>query len=261
MYTTPQLILKYFYYFISASSSKGHGVHSPFVFDFITGVLNDRNRYYAYSEIERVRNELKENETELAVLDLGAGLSGNRKIKHIAQRSLKPPKYAQLLFRMVNYYQPASVIELGTSLGITTAYLAAANTSRQVYTLEGAPGIAALAQKNFERLRLSNIQQITGNFDDTLAPLLDGIEKAGFVFIDGNHRKEPTLRYFQQLLPYVDDQSILVFDDIHWSAEMEDAWKELIRHPSVTCSIDLFFIGIILCSSDFKEKQHFTIRF
>ncbi len=261
MYTRFQLALKYLYYFISASSGKGHGVHSPFVFDFINRVLNDKDRYYAYQEIESLREELKTDETMVEVLDLGAGASGSRRVRDIARRSLKLPKYAQLLFRMVNYYQPVLVVELGTSLGITTAYLAAANKSRQVYTLEGAPAIAAFAKRNFESLHLTNVHQVTGNFDNTLQPLLEKIRKAAFVFVDGNHRKEPTIRYFHYLLPYIDNDSILVFDDIHWSAEMEAAWEEIRQHSTVTCTIDLFFIGIVLFNTDFKVKQDFTIRF
>ncbi len=265
MYSKPRLLLKYLRYFVTAANGKGHGIHSPFVFDFITNILNDRNQYYAYRDIERLRERLLESDETVDVLDLGAGSSvtssGSRRVKDIARYVLKPGKYARLLFRMVNYYQPATVVELGTSLGITTAYLAAANKNRQVYTLEGAPAIATLAKRNFDLLHLTNVHQVTGNFDDTLQPLLEKIRKAAFVFVDGNHRKEPTVRYFNYLLPYIGNDSILVFDDIHWSAEMEAAWEDIKKHPAVTCTIDLFFIGIVLFSTDFKVKQDFTIRF
>lgn len=265
MYSKTQLALKYLHYYITAASGKGHGIHSPFIFDFITNVLNDKNQYYAYAEIERLRKDLLTDTSSVEVLDLGAGSSqtalNTRRVKDITRWSLKPPKYAQLLFRIANHYQPETLVELGTAMGLTTAYLASANSSKHIYTFEGAPAIARLAQKNIDRLHRRNIQLITGNFDETLEPLLKKINTADFVFIDGNHRQEPTLRYFEYLLPHLHPRSIVVFDDIHWSREMEAAWKTVLGHPSIRCSIDLFFIGIVFFNPDFKEKQQFTIRF
>ena len=82
-----------------------------------------------------------------------------------------------------------------------------------------------------------------------------------FAFLDGNHRKEPTERYFRELLPYLNNDSILVFDDIHWSKEMEEAWATIIEHEAIRCSIDLFFFGIAFMRKEFKEKQHFVVKF
>lgn len=265
MYNKFQLAFKYLQYYSTAANGRGHGVHSPFVFDFITRVLNDKRFFYAYDRVERLREAVLQNNARVEVQDYGAGSaampSRYRRVKDIARWSIKPPKYARLLFRMVSYYRPGTIVELGTSLGITTAYLALANTTGQVYTLEGAPAIAAIARQHFAQLGLSNIHLTEGNFDDTLRPVLAKAGKPDFVFIDGNHRREPTLRYFNWLLPYAQPGSIFVFDDIHWSAEMEDAWNIIRLHPAVTCSIDLFFVGIISFSTDFKEKQHFSIRF
>ena len=265
MYNKFQLAFKYLQYYFTAANGRGHGVHSPFVFDFITNVLNDQRFFYAYDRVEHLREAALHNNASLDVLDHGAWSSvipsRYRKVKDIARWSLKPPKYARLLFRMVNYYQPGTIIELGTSLGITTAYLALANTAAKVYTFEGAPAIADIARQHFDRLGLSNIHLTEGNFDDTLRPTLAKAGRADFVFIDGNHRREPTLRYFNWLLPYAQPGSLFVFDDIHWSTEMEEAWEAIRLHPAVTCSIDLFFVGIISFSPDFKEKQHFSIRF
>jgi predicted O-methyltransferase YrrM len=162
---------------------------------------------------------------------------------------------------MVHYYQPHTIVELGTSLGITTAYLATANPASEVLTFEGAETIAALAKQQFAQLNLHNIHLVTGNFDNTLQPALQKMQQVDFAFVDGNHRKEPTLNYFSWLLPYVQPASIFVFDDIHWSAEMEEAWRVIQSHPSVTCSIDLFFIGIVFFTPDIKIKQNFSIRF
>ncbi|HVZ25796.1 MAG TPA: class I SAM-dependent methyltransferase, partial [Sediminibacterium sp.] len=166
-----------------------------------------------------------------------------------------------LLFRMVHYYAPSQVLELGTSLGITTAYLASANPLGQITTLEGAPAIAAKAQTHFNQLGLSNIRLVAGNFDETLPSVLNDLGKVDMAFIDGNHRFTPTVAYFEQLLPYVGESGFLVFDDIHWSSEMEAAWKKIQAHPQVTLTIDLFFVGIVFFRPEQKIPQHFSIRF
>jgi predicted O-methyltransferase YrrM len=265
MYSKGQLAAKYLTYYLKASNGKGHGMHSPFVYDFIEQVLNDDRDFYAYTEIEKMRKELLRDEKVIEVQDFGAGssqlASGKRKVNDIARYSLKPKKYAQLLFRMVNYYQPKTIVEIGTSLGITTSYLASPLHDCRVITMEGADAIAAIAENNFKQLGLKNIELVKGNFDETLSSVVSGLSSIDFAFIDGNHRKEPTLRYLEQLLPITDNDTIIVMDDIHWSEEMEQAWRQIKKHPQVTCTMDLFFIGIVLIRKEFKEKQHFSIRF
>lgn len=265
MYSRGQLAGKYFSYYLKASNGKGHGMHSPFVFDFITHVLNDELDFYAYNEIENLRKILLKDERVIDVQDFGAGSkqikTKQRKIADIARYSLKPKKYAQLLFRMVNYYQPKQILEIGTSLGITTCYLARPGHKSKVITMEGADAIAAIAQENFQQLGLNNIELVKGNFDETLSSVVNRESLFDFIFIDGNHRKEPTLRYFEQLLPVTHNDTIIIFDDIHWSEEMEAAWKHIKKQEQVRATIDLFFIGVVLLRKEFKEKQHFTIRF
>jgi predicted O-methyltransferase YrrM len=154
LYSTFQLAKKYLHYYFTASNGKGHGIHSPFVFDFIINVLNDKKEYDCYQHIEKRRQELLNDATAIEVEDFGAGSSviktNTRVVKNIAQSSLKPKKFSQLLFRMVKYYQPKIIVELGTSFGITTAYLASGNTNAQVFTCEGAKNIAHIAIQSFD---------------------------------------------------------------------------------------------------------------
>lgn len=265
-YSPFQLSIRYIQYFLSASNSKGHGVHSPFVFDLITKVFNDQKKYPEYESIEQLRKELLSNKTEIEVQDFGAGsakgLTKKRTVQQIASSSLKKPKYAQLMYRLANYFQPKTILELGTSLGITAAYLAAAKKDARVITMEGAAAIAAIAQQHFQQLGLSNIEIVQGNFDETLASALQQFSSpVDFVFIDGNHRKEPTLRYFNQLLQQSTADTVFIFDDIHWSRDMEEAWEEVKAHSSVTLTIDLFFIGLVFLRKEQKEKEHFVIGF
>lgn len=240
-------------------------MHSPFVFELITKVLNDKTRYPAYEEIENLRRKLLKDQTILTIDDFGAGSTTDkthqRSIASIAKNAAKPAKYAQLLYRIVKHYQPQTILELGTSLGMTTSYLAWAKPDAELITMEGATAIAATARQNFKTLKLDNVEIVTGNFNDTLSAVIGQLASVNFVFIDGNHRQEPTERYFSQLLPVINNDSILIFDDIHWSKGMENAWETIKQHPSVRCTIDLFFIGIVLFRKEFKEKQHFAIRF
>jgi len=196
--------------------------------------------------------------------DLGAGsLHSNnaaKTIKSLAKHSAKPTKYARLLFRLVNHFQPDHVIELGTSLGISSAYMASARSQTDVITIEGCPEIAAIAMKNNKELELKNIDQLVGNFDEVLPAILNKLEKVDFVFFDGNHRKKPTLRYFQWCTQKAHENSVFIMDDIYWSEEMKEAWEEIKNDNRVTVTIDLFFMGIVFFRKE-QVKQHFMIKF
>jgi predicted O-methyltransferase YrrM len=162
---------------------------------------------------------------------------------------------------MIDFYAPTQIIELGTSLGITTAYLASANSAARVTTFEGSTAVAQIAGQNHQLLGLTNIDLIEGNFDTQLPKWLEQHKSIDFAFIDGNHAFKPTVAYFEALLEVVHENSILVFDDIHWSAEMEQAWAHISAHPRVTLSIDLFFIGVVFFRKEFAQKQQVSIRF
>ena len=265
MYSKSQLALKYLRYYITASNGKGHGVHSPFVFDFIHRVLNDDRQFYAFQPIENLRRLLLIDQRELQIEDFSKGLEANRhyacSVSQIAKSALKSTKYGQLLFRIVDRYSPEHMLELGTSLGITSAYLAMANPQASLTTMEGATAIANVAKENFQKLGIKNLRMVEGDFGTSLPLWLKQGREIDLAFIDGNHRYEPTLNYFRQILTHTNEYSILIFTDIHLSKEMEDAWKEIKEDVSVTLSIDLFFIGIVFFRKEFKVKQHISIRF
>lgn len=265
MYSRWQLARKYIRYYLTASNGKGHGVHSPFVYEFITHVLNDDKQYDAYQQVEHLRKQLLAENAVIDVEDLGAGSvvskTKQRSIAAIAKHAAKPKKWAQLLYRIVNYYQPETILELGTSLGISTAYMAMANPYAYVITGEGSHAIAAEAIRNFNELHLPYIELVEGNFDETLPAMLGNMPSIDMAFIDGNHRLEPTLRYFEEILSQTHNFSVIVLDDIHWSSEMEQAWQQIKEHPRVRLTIDLFFVGLVFFREEIKVKQHFTIRF
>jgi predicted O-methyltransferase YrrM len=240
-------------------------MHSPFVFQFILHVLNNKSGFIPPQEIETLRHRLKKDRRLLQIEDLGAGsrvsATKERTVQQLATSALKPPKYAHLLFRLVKHYQPETILELGTSLGITTSYLATANPAANVTTIEGSKAVAEIAASNFSTLGLKNIELLNGSFDDILPSVISQQPSIDLAYIDGNHRYQPTINYFHQFLLTTHNDSILVFDDIHWSAEMEQAWEEIKNHPSVKCTVDIFFLGFVFFRSEFKVKQHFSIRF
>lgn len=265
MYSAAALLFKYLRYLIVSLNGRGHGAHSPFVYSFIKNLLNDQRGFYAYEQVEALRKQMRSNQQNIEVEDFGAGsrvhTRTSRKIASIAASSLKPKKYGQLLFRMVAHFQPKTILELGTSLGVTTSYLALANPTAKIWSMEGANAIADIAEANLKSLGIDQVELVRGNFDQTLPPLLDSLEVLDFVFVDGNHRYAPTMHYFQLLKPKMKAHSILIFDDIHWSKEMETAWGDIKKDPSISLSIDLFFIGIVFFRKEQLVKQDFTIAY
>ena len=265
MYPALTLIKKYVQYYFNASNGKGHGVHSPFVFQFIQEVLLDKKFPPSSSLIEGKRKELLTNKSIIDVWDRGAGSrqskQNQRKIQDIAAAALKPKKYAHLLSRIVAYFKPANVIEMGTSLGITTCYLAKSANGKQVFTMEGAPAVAKWAKKTINDLQIENIEIVEGDFNQTLPAVLEKIDRVGLAYIDGNHQYIPTMQYFRDLLKKSDENSFFIFDDIHWSEEMEKAWEEIKQDPAVTLTIDLFYIGLVFFRKENKEPMHYTIRY
>lgn len=241
-----------------------HGTHSPFVYNLVDKVIYDFKNKPEYQKVEKLRESLLKDPRSISVTDLGAGSHVNnqrvKKVRAIAKNALKPKKLAQLLYRLAKEFKPNNLIELGTCLGVTTAYFSEALPYASITTMEGCPQTAAIAQENWEKLSLKNIKVEVGNFDDTLPALIKQQDQLDFVFIDGNHRKKATLKYFNLCLPKVHQDSVIIFDDIYWSKGMEEAWNHIKAHPDVTVTIDLFWIGLVFFRSG-QAKQDFKIRF
>lgn len=265
LYSKLQLAQKYLRYWFTASNAKGHGTHSPFVYDFIRKVLINKKQYPEYIQVEQLRKRLKKDNRIITIEDFGAGSrihkTLERSVSNIAKTMAKPAKFGQLFFRMLRHYKSQYILELGTSLGITTSYLALANPNANIITCEGSNAITNIPLENFNQLSLQNITQVLGNFDNTLQDTLNKIPQIDFVYIDGNHRKEATLQYWQILCKKAHNQTLFIFDDIHWSKEMEEAWKIIKQSALVTCTIDLFFIGIVSIQKEIKEPVHIAIKY
>jgi predicted O-methyltransferase YrrM len=265
MYSKSQLALKWFQYYALASNGKGHGIHSPFVYELIREVFNDDRDYYAYKLIETVKKNMLQDRRALDVHDLGAGTqkktNSKKTICDIARDVVSDQKFGRLLFRLANFYRARMIMELGSSIGISAAYLASADAASKVITLEGSPAIADIARETFQKLKLNNISLSTGNFEQTLPEQIEQNPPPDMVFIDGNHRKKPVLEYFEKFLHKISGSSLIIIHDIHWSREMEEAWESIQRDPRVKMSIDIFSAGLVFFRDEFKVKQQFIIRF
>ncbi len=240
-----------------------HGTHSPFVYTLADKVIYNFAANADYKSIEQQRKKLFNDHSTINITDLGAGshLNNKRKkqIRQIAKNALKSPKLAQLIFRLAKNVDPKIVVELGTCLGITTAYLAKACPNARIISIEGCPETAAVAKQNFKDLELKNIELHTGNFDFILPDLIAKQPNLDLVYVDGNHRKEATTNYFKWCLPKISENSLLIFDDIYWSKGMKEAWSEIKNHPDVTLTIDLFWIGLVYFRKG-QAKQHFKLK-
>lgn len=256
------LFSNYIKHILNAKSR--HGTHSPFVYRVVDEVIYDFSAKEAYADLENLRKQLLKDERVITVTDLGAGSHINNQkqkaVKSIAKNALKPKKLAQLLYRLAKEFKPKQILELGTCLGLTSAYFAKALPQAKVVSMEGCPQTAKIAKENWQKLGINNVEVIVGNFDETLAPFIAQQQNLDFVFIDGNHRKEATLNYFNLCLPKVHEHSVLVFDDIYWSKGMQQAWEQIKAHPQVSVSIDLFWIGLVFFRKG-QAKQDFKIRF
>ncbi|WP_421946047.1 O-methyltransferase [Pedobacter sp.] len=241
-----------------------HGTHSPFVYKLADEVIYDFSNKSEYKNIEAQRKKLFNDDSEITVTDLGAGshLNKNRvkKVSQIAKNALKSQRLAQLIYRLAENTKPKTAIELGTCLGITSAYLAKANPEAQIITIEGCPETAGVASNNFKDLDLNNIELHVGNFDLLLPDIIAKQPTLDFVYIDGNHRKDSTINYFKWCLPKVTEDSLLIFDDIYWSKGMKEAWNEIKNHPDVTVTVDLFWIGLVYFKKG-QAKEHFKLKF
>ena len=253
-----KFILKYISYYLKAKTK--HGVHPPFLYHLVTEVINDKKNYASYKNAEAYRASLLKNKQEIYCEDFGTGTSENRKIAKIAKHSAKSPKYAQLLYRLVKELKPANILELGTSLGVSTTYMALANPEANIRTIEGSEDIAYIANQGFVKNNITNIAVINNNIDMVLKNTLAEMSSVDLVFFDGNHQREATRNYFEKCLQYHHNNTVFIFDDIHWSNEMEGAWNYITAKPEVTLSLDLFFMGIVFFRKELS-KENFSIRF
>lgn len=253
-------IKSYFLFFIKSTNK--HGVHSPFVYNLVTECFNKKTASDSLKLMTSILNYSYKNDTHIVVNDFGKGSkifkNQNRKVGKIAKVAGISKKRAALLIRIIAYFKPKTILELGTSVGLSTAAISLGNPIASITTIEGCNNTAKKAEELFSKFNLTNIKLINNQFKNALPKLLNNTN-FDFIYFDGNHQKEATLNYFKQCLVAATNNSAFIFDDINWSKEMQEAWEEIKKNPKVTITVDTYFWGIVFFRTQ-QAKQHFTIR-
>lgn len=242
-------------------STNQHGVHSPFVYKIVTECFYKKTKHDAYFSISNYKKELLKNKTKIKVTDLGAGSQvmkqQERTVSKMAKNAGTTYKRAKLLYRLITYLKPKTILELGTSLGIASYSMSLGNSKASITTIEGCPNTSKFTELNLKKGNINNVEVITGNFNDEIKERTKN--KYDLIFFDGNHQKKATLKYFEALLETSTNNSVWIFDDIYWSKGMTESWNIIKQHPKVTVTIDTFFWGFVFFRKE-QVKEDFVIR-
>lgn len=240
-----------------------HGVHSPLVYQLTSEILRKDRTFEDFNFLDAKRKELLSNNTWLHVEDFGAGSRNNasteRSIKSIAKHALAPKIQAEAIYKLVHFFQPKSIIEFGTSLGLTSLYISRAAQKSEITTIEGSPKIAAFAQEFLRQNNALNVQVIHQKFDDYLVSTLPANKTFDLIYIDGNHTYEATTKYFLKMLEHTNQDAWFILDDIYWSRDMSKAWNQIIGHHRVSLSMDFFHFGVVMLQPR-MTKEHFKLN-
>jgi len=270
MFTSLKFVIKYCKYHIWGKHKKGHGIHSPFLFDIVTSVLNNKNVDDELKQIFNLHDTYKKSKEPLVFKEMGAGSQRKSKksdslivtttVGKAIRKSSVTKKYGKLLYQVGKYFQPQNILEIGTSLGISTLYLAQGASESNIITMDGVKEKIEIAKNTARELNLHNIRFYCTDFDTGLPEILEKTDTLDFVFFDGNHTCEATLKYFESCLVKAHNDSVFILDDIYWSTDMTKAWNIIKNNPKVTVSIDLFQLGILFFKTEITPG-HYVIKF
>lgn len=251
---------KYIQFLLKATNQ--HGVHSPFVYKLVTTCFYKKVDKNSLLQFKLIKQQLLDNKKTIKVTDFGSGSkifkSNQRKVSKIVKVAGISLKKAKLLLKITNYFQPKNILEIGTSLGLGTTSLQLGNNNATITTLEGCTETSQVAKALFIHNNFTNIHIINGDFKETLHASIVN-KKLDCIYFDGNHTKKATLHYFKTCLETIHNNSYFIFDDIYWNKEMVAAWTEIKKHPKVTVTVDLFYLGIVFFRKE-QAKEHFKIR-
>jgi predicted O-methyltransferase YrrM len=202
----------------------------------------DRRDFGLRDEIERHRRRMLADTSPLAAAKEESGPYDEGQSVADACRVSKAKRAARYLYSITAEYRPKVVLELGTNVGISSSYLAAAGSA--VTTCEASPARIEVAKRLHKALGLSNITYVRGLFADTLEDTLSSLPPVDLAFIDGHHQYQPTLDYFAAIRAHASSQCVFIFDDIGWSEGMERAWTKLKPQFDTTAEAGGMGIGL-----------------
>ncbi|MBL6660955.1 MAG: class I SAM-dependent methyltransferase [Crocinitomicaceae bacterium] len=249
------IVLEYIKYRLNAKYL--HGVHSPFVYDFMKNAMGIYIKEQHQKEILQCISNVNSNKKEIIVQDYGAKskkLKGKRSVREIFKTSSSYGKNALLLYRISNYFKPKRILELGTSIGIGSLHLHLGYPSAHITSVEGCQETFNLAKQNLES---TNIELINSTFYDYIKSLNE--ESFDLIFIDGHHDGEALKYYLKLLSDYIHNDTIIVLDDIRWSNSMYNAWNKIKLEKKYHLSMDFFRMGILMKRPQ-QEKEYFILK-
>lgn len=251
-------------YFLCSRHGRGHGIHSPFVFDLINSVLRKEVPGKDIDAVRYIRDKMYGSGITVRVNDLGTGpvrkSSPGRRLSNIAKRSSVHDRYGRILYNLASRYNGEKILELGTSVGISTIFISRGAPFSRIISIEGCPVLAGIAKENLSEAGMGNVEILTGHFDEQLSLILKKDFRPSMVFVDGNHTGEAAIKYFRLFKKLLPPDSVIVFDDINYSSDMNKGWNEIKSDPQVSLSIDVFQMGMIFFKKG-MAKQHYEIRY
>ncbi len=258
------LAIRYVEYLLNAKTR--YKIHSPFVYDLINKVFRNKTHVDDFDLLDPFVEQLKHYKSAVETTDFGAGAGESdykvylKPLGQLVKARSHTKSRLHLMYYLVGYFKPNNMLEFGTAAGVSSLYLKKGLPDSKMITMEGCPGLSAVARDNFREMKIENIEVANGNFDVILDDTLSKFDKLDFVFFDGNHRKEPTLNYFNRCLEKAHSDTLFLFDDIHWSKGMEEAWNTIKEDNRVSLTIDIFWFGLVF----FKKgvtKQNFVVKY
>jgi predicted O-methyltransferase YrrM len=199
--------------------------------------------------IEAARAEFALRPGRIAGLAPSPGESRSFPPAHLANVSSIHRPWGAFLMRLVRELRPQSCVELGAAIGISASYQGAGlelNGTGVLRSIEGSPNLAAEARATLSGLGLERVQVIEGRLDDVLDDVMAGAAPVDLVFLDAAKGKEGNLALAEGVLPHLAPRATLVMDDVHWSRQMNRAWRQLRSHPRIALSADLWRLGVCL---------------
>ena len=245
-------------------SSSCLSFHSPYLFQLLSHACDENATSPEFERIEKQRKLLLQSKEPIVKTDKGAGSQSNpgsnTSIAKIARSALSKPYQCRFMSRIVQESGARHILELGTSLGISTCYLAAGAPEGKITTIEADPAIVQQAKNNFEKLGFHHIEIHQSTFEEFFNAGKEVTPSYDFIFMDGNHQRAALLQYYNALRPSCHPKTIIIVDDIYWSREMHLGWKHLISLPEITQSVDCFHFGMLFFNPDFLEKKNHMVR-
>ena len=210
-----------------------------------------------FEACEKYRNKLLQDDTIVSFEIFGSNKT--MLVKDICKKAASKPIWAQFLYLITKRLISPYFLEIGTNLGVSGTYILEALKSKknsQLYTMEGLPQLCEIAQNQFSKISSNSKYKIyEGLYKNTFPKLLMDNKNFNIVFIDGNHKKEPTIKYFTDLQSQLSSPAIIIFDDINWSLDMQKVWKIVKSHKNVSYSIDMFKFGILIFDKNTINKK------